>query len=279
MLALWLLVGSAMAEGHSHEGWTATNTLPTEPGNYYLTGTAWLSETWTAPQGVTNLCLNGKTIAKSSSASLIALIKVPGGATLNLYDEAGNEGKITGGDYTGGAIFISGGTFNMFGGQITGNVGADAGGGGVYLASSSSVFNMHDGVISNNRTSAMTGRGGGVYVNNGQFTMSGGTISGNHADGRFSYGGGVSVNGGTFTMTGGSITGNSATQGGGVYNSRTFNVSGTAIIKDNTANSSPDNIELVSIYKINVTGAAVAPPHTYVECIAVFFCNCSVHPE
>jgi TolB-like protein len=76
------------------------------------------------------------------------------------------------------SIYVSGGTFTMQGGTISGNT-ANSG-------------NSNCG-------------GGGVYVNsNGIFTMKGGTISGNNSEG---VGGGVNINGGTFTKTGGTING------------------------------------------------------------------------
>ena len=46
---------------HSHSGWTAWNkmgALPTSAGNYYLVSDVQL-DTWTAPSGETNICLNG----------------------------------------------------------------------------------------------------------------------------------------------------------------------------------------------------------------------------
>jgi hypothetical protein len=88
-------------------------------------------------------------------------------------------------------VRMTGGTFTMNGGEISGNKAAE--GGGVLMTS-------------NNETPKL-------------FTMSGGSITGNQG----AYGGGVHVQqGGTFTMTGGSITNNNssgsiAVQGGGIW--------------------------------------------------------------
>jgi hypothetical protein len=99
----------------------------------------------------------------------------------------------------------SGGAFTMkAGSKVLGNTG-----GGVYV--SGGTFTMSGGTISGNSANY----GGGVYADGGTFTMSGGTINGNTAT---NYGGGVYMDGGTFTMSGGTISGNTATNyGGGVY--------------------------------------------------------------
>ena len=114
--------------------------------------------------------------------------------------------------FNGGGVYVNNnGSFNMSGGEISGNT-TNAYGGGVYVEGSCS-FTMTGGEISGNTATY----GGGVYVNNnGSFTMTGGEISGNTAT---TYGGGVNLNGqySSFIMTGGGITGNTATTyGGGV---------------------------------------------------------------
>jgi TolB-like protein len=104
-------------------------------------------------------------------------------------------------------VKISGGTFTMNGGTISGNTASDGGGGGVHI--NSGIFTMSGGTISGNGNAR---GGGGVYIQDGTFTMSGGTISNNIA----LLGGGVIMHGGTFTMSGGTISGNTASGGGGV---------------------------------------------------------------
>jgi hypothetical protein len=98
-----------------------------------------------------------------------------------------NGGEISGNTasfyFSGGGVFVNGGTFTMNGGEISGNT-----------ASSSS-------------------SGGGVSVYYGTFTMTGGEINDNTFS---SDGGGVSVlYSGTFTMTGGAKTGNTSSSFGG----------------------------------------------------------------
>ena len=126
------------------------------------------------------LCLNGHTITGAEDSSK-PVITVEEGKTFTLCD-CGGEGQIIQvSQYSQGGVKVEGGTFNMLGGEITGNTAA--------------------------------GSGGGVYVSNGigsigKFTMSGGEISGNTAD---SYGGGVYVTpyNSTFIMSGDvTITGN-----------------------------------------------------------------------
>jgi len=137
-------------------------------------------------------------------------------------------------------IFIEGGTFKMNANTtITGNTNAGYSGGGVYIGSGT--FEMYGGIISGNRSRYT---GGGVVVLDGIFNMHGGTISGNIAgDGTVSApstitssrganrGGGVSVWGGSFIMHGGTIAGNFASEyGAGVFlRVETFNKRGGTI--------------------------------------------------
>ena len=109
---------------------------------------------------------------------------------------------------------MSSGTFNMYGGSITGNR-ATGDGGGVYKSGSNSSFNMYGGSITGNTANSY---GGGVYVDGGGFTMSGGTIGGTKTGetNTATYGGGGVYAKANFEMTGGSITGNETNRGGGV---------------------------------------------------------------
>jgi hypothetical protein len=74
----------------------------------------------------------------------------------------------------------------MNGGKISGNIGTESG--GVYV--SGGTFTMKGGEISGNNTHRY-GYGGGVYLDSGTFTMEGGEISGNSI--RYGYGGGVYI--------------------------------------------------------------------------------------
>ena len=227
----WTFTITPDSPGHVHgdvifQPWTDSTALPDTPGSWALDGDVTLSATWTVPEGSTNLCLNGHTIRGTGGA----VIQVPSGAVLNLYDCQGG-GKVTGG--TSGGVSVSG-IFNMAGGAISGNSASNGGGVSVY---SGGVFNMNDGSISGNTAYG----GGGVYLDPGAvFNMSGGSISGNTATGfmgTMGGGGGVRVMGGTLNMTGGSISGNSATgtmgfdqNGGGVIAiNGTFRMTGGTI--------------------------------------------------
>ena len=153
---------------------------------------------------------------KDTAGKNDAVFKMYGGAIYNNYPwEAGGENAAS-----ASGVLIGGGTFNMYGGKITGNGRIDE-----------------------------ESLGGGVFVaNQGSFLMSGGEISGNHdkegggvfVGGLYGYHDFSACSGGTFTMSGGSITGNSGT-GGGVYvssgSNTSFTVSGSAQITGNTGSN------------------------------------------
>ena len=215
---------------HGKETWTAVSALSEikVAGKYYLTQDVTLTDTW-KPADVF-LCLNGHKITGADGKAVIELSI----AAFTLTDCKGT-GKIT--HASGGigcGVYISGGTFNMYGGSITGNTATDGRGrgGGVYVTSGGA-FKMFGGSITGNTATD----GGGVYKigSNSTFTMTGGSITGNTAD---DSGGGVYVNGGSFTMSGGSITGNKADGTGGgvcVNYDGTFNMSNNSCITGNTA--------------------------------------------
>lgn len=213
------------------EPWSNTTSLPSE-GYYYLTADVTLRNTWSFDKdnGVA-LDLNGKTVSINASSHTIESC-----GNVALTDCRGG-GKITHGSKKGLGVHVHGGTFDMYGGSITGNS-SSSGGGGVYV-SGGGTFNLYGGSITGNNAtgSQENGRGGGVYVYGGTFNLCGGSISGNRAS---TYGGGVYVEDGTFNMEGGSITDNRATgsyggYGGGVgMEGGTFNMKGGRI-SDNTA--------------------------------------------
>ena len=205
--------------------------LPT--GTYYLGSDISLEYTIKIENNVT-LCLNGHKITAADGMDAIYMT----GGSFTLTDCKG-VGTIThASSKTGRGVYVSSGTFNMYGGSITGNKAQDAqGGGGVYVYSGSGTFNMYGGSITGNRA---TGDGGGVYKSgsNSSFNMYGGSITGNTAN---SYGGGVYVDGGGFTMSGGTIGGtktgetNTATYGGGgVYAKANFEMTGGSITGNET---------------------------------------------
>lgn len=212
---------------------TSRNSLPSKPGNYYLTQNVTISSTWNVPgSGTTNLCLNGYGIRMTGSNQRV--ISIVGGAVLTLKDsgtsrthkftvdsnthlatldeENGtltiNGGYITGGNFNdyGGGIFVgANSTFNLDGGTIIGNRCTRNHGGGILVdrIGGYGTFNMNGGVIRNNYSS---GVGGAMFLN-GYFTMNGGLITQNYAN---SSGDGIFAQNGTqlCEINGGSISGN-----------------------------------------------------------------------
>ena len=152
---------------------------------------------------VTNatLRLEHGAVLRNAKTTGQAPIRVTGGLGLIMQD-----GSITGMEgVEGGAVYVSGATFTMEGGTISGNNATD--GGGVYYERAGS-FIMSGGTISGNTA---TGNGGGVFVNNSaynpppDFKMSGtALIQGNDAvQGKGVYVSGGASNYGTLSMEGG----------------------------------------------------------------------------
>ena len=215
------------------EAWTKTDSLPDTAGNYYLendvvlnvpTDAEGMYRGWQVPDGVV-LCLNGHSIT-ATGRNLSNDIFVTSNTTFTMTD-CQNTGRVThaknadGITYTGSAINVSGGTFNMCGGSITGN---DA---------------------TSNNPSDGRNCGGGVYLS-GTFKMYGGSITNNHSA---SDGGGVYIPkqwGCYFYMYGGNITGNTTEkEGGGVYAVSDMTVSGNVNITGNKkADGSVSNVGL-----------------------------------
>ena len=209
---------------HTHEGWTAINTATEltgidKAGNYYLTDNVTLTENeaWKPADGVV-LCLNGYSITGADGQEAI---QVNSGVTFTLTDcHTGNEvGQITHKtDASGCGVYVQYGTFNMYGGSITGNTVGGSGGG--VCATNSSTFNMYGGSITGNSAS----QGGGVYAAS-TFNMYGGTISDNSA----SQGGGVFVSTQHFTVSGNAKITDNTDNGGSEKNNVYLNYSGTSI--------------------------------------------------
>lgn len=146
------------------------------------------------------------------------------------------------------------------GGVITGGNSSDGTGGGIYIASDSTV-NMSAGTITGNSCAV---NGGGVFAYYGAFNMTGGTITGNTA----ANGGGVyiggSSNNATFNMSGGVIKGNNASAVGGgvyVYNNKTFSISGSACVYENTNGSNPSNVYLENNTQLITISAPLTATH------------------
>ncbi|MCF6412798.1 S-layer homology domain-containing protein [Collinsella tanakaei] len=233
----------------------------------------------------------------SLDADTCAII-VTEGSTLNLYDSGSSA---TGDDIRVGTI--SGKTGLSY--TEDGKTYVYAGGVGVY-----GTFNMHGGQISGNTATGDEGYGGGVYVFGGAtFNMYGGEISGNAAS---TNGGGVAVRSaddsapapspmkvgdaeinnwetvdggditaemsleidlmstpdatsfdssdGTFNLYGGIISNNSAPHGAGIYVGGSINISADATAPEAinvTANKS-DNLYVPANRTVTVSGAATS---------------------
>ena len=265
-------------ERHEEETWIGISDfreidISTMGYYYYLKDDVTIDQVWKCPRGVT-LCLNGHSITRTSvntdsapyekaviyTNSKFTLtdckkngiikheVKNTGAGVYNFGDFTMFNGNMSdnyhgvssdgtfqmyGGTISGNAAEVGGGvyndgTFNMYGGTITDNQESAYGGGGVYNVKT---FNMFGGTITKNHGS---NNGGGVYIFKGTFTMSGGQIANNKAR----RGGGVYNDGGKFTMSDETISKNEAMYGGGVYNEGgTFEMSG-GTISGNTADSS-----------------------------------------
>ncbi len=181
-----------------------------------------------------NLTLTDSAITKTTRYFKISTMGNELGRAIGLYEQQPNAetyitvegGCIAGGwcnSGKGGAVCVNGGgTFNMEGGNICGNV-DDINGGGVCVKGNGT-FNMTGGNIFSNSSPGISntspGKGGGVCVTGGEFNMSGGKIFGNNAGNNTyeGYGGGVYLEHATFNMTGGEISGNTSSMyAGGVY--------------------------------------------------------------
>ena len=238
-----LLCGTACSHGGEQHTkvltWTAVSDLTkiTRAGYYYLTQDIETTGIWVPANGVV-LCLNGHSIIHTNHGYTIMVRK---DYTFTLCDCKGGSaeyGRIThaeqadGTKYSGRGVYAIG-TFNMYGGSISGNVSSDSSGvlldNGSNSGGKGTAFNMYGGEITGN--TATNGAGGGVSVfANSPFHMYGGSISGNTAK----YG------------------------GGGVYvgSGSVFTVSGSVTITGNTDNDgSACNVQLA---KSNTTGTTFA---------------------
>lgn len=243
---------------HEFKAWESNNSLPKSSGeSYYLTTDVTLTSVERLPQDLV-LCLNGHSIKMVGDRSVIPVSS----GTFTLVDCKGGKteyGQITHASGSGHGVELTGGTFNMYGGNITGN--NDSG----VSMTGSSTFNMYGGQITGNST---TYCGGGVYSdyqNSSKCTinMYGGEITGNTAS---RGGGGVFIGwGSAFTMSGGEISGNndgggtSSNGGGGVCVAGAMTVSGDVKITGNTkgSDSAASNVYLRGSEKFITIGGAL----------------------
>ena len=239
--------------------WESASALPSGSGNYYLTEDVQLTDVQLIGAGEqVNLCLNGHTVKAADNCRIYtigkgavlsitdcqgAAGKLTGGnsayggaininrtAVFNLYAGTltGNKARTnsSGAGDEGGAVYMQsgndsehGGTFNMYGGEISGNSAGVGGAVRVQGGSSASVagsINIFGGRISGNTAT----RGGGIYASDdATVTVSGGSISDNTATNTADAGGGaIYASNVTLDIKGGSISGNtgSGNNGGGV---------------------------------------------------------------
>ncbi len=181
--------------------------------------------------------LNGCSINRNLEFAIAngEVIHVENGATLNITDmnaTSGKSGSITGGnslDGAGGIYVETGGTVNLWGGNIEQNQTIGSGG-GVLLVGEGSTLSMSGGSILNNSAEQC---GGAVALSGGTFKFVTGQISGNHAQ----SGGGVYAQAGKVELSGGTIEQNTAVHGGGVLvnNSAELTLKGKLVIQSNIA--------------------------------------------
>ena len=178
---------------------TAANSLPKDPGYYYLTTSVTLSDsdTWRPADG-TVLCLNGRTVREFAyNKPDFDAITVDSGVTFSLTECASIQGYIYCASSRAVHTVNNSGTFNMYNGRLRGTTSTADGA----AVCNNGTFNMYGGTINDNNTTA---RGGGVY------------------------------NAGACNLYGGTITNNGT--GGGVYNNGTLTVGGTATVTGNSPN-------------------------------------------
>ena len=184
--------------------------------------------------------LNGYKIDRTLVAGIQngEVLYIQSGGVLNLTDTnatSGHSGSITGGnslDGAGGIQIEDGGTLNLWGGNISGNVTAGSGG-GVLMTGASSKLYMTGGTISGNTADQ---NGGGIAVVDGTVSIVKGDVSDNTASGS---GGGIYAQGGLTEITAGKINRNAAASGGGICTNTNavLSLKGEAIIEENKAGS------------------------------------------
>lgn len=155
--------------------WTATDSLPTAAGNYYLVNDVDIAEgnsEWRA-EGI-NLCLNGKKVTTNGTAVMIGRNSNDDDC-FSLTDCAGG-GKIIGGASTAGAgssvvqFRYEVRTFNLFGGSISSISPGNEGNAIVsYENASHCTFNMYGGTLGN-PDGAAGEDSDGIYVRFGDET-------------------------------------------------------------------------------------------------------------
>ena len=173
--------------------WSATNTVPTTDGHFYLTDTVKTDKVEVKANAA--LCLHGKNLESKAGNTII---KTMPGYTFQLTDCNETVGAVTGVTATTAIEVQTNSTFVLWNGKITGNTGT--GNGTVWVNTGTTslpggTFIMRGGEISGNTT----GRGAvfGTIPSGGKkdavLRLLGGTITGNTGKNTGGMGGGAGV--------------------------------------------------------------------------------------
>ena len=226
-------------------------------GHYQLTADVTLSEMLDVEAEIV-VDLNGFTI---DATALAHAFSVWSAGNLSIQDSSTEKtGKVIGGDatldagtaYYGGAIYVNGGTFNLYSGTIT--AGKAKRGGNIYLTSDGYV-NIYGGTVSNGvavADSGITGRGGNIFLNSGSLTITGNAvISGGEAQNNEAAndnsgrGGNIFLNSGSAAISGDVqiLDGVAGKMGGNVmfYNA-TATIGGYVVIEGGKSGADSNNL-------------------------------------
>ena len=209
--------------------WTATSTMPTASGHYYLTGPVSAGAQFLNGGEQISLCLHGQTVTSAAGKKFLYLNKNNvyniTDCTASVEGDSYTAGKLTGTtgvDTYGSTIRINAGcALNWYGGILTGNTASDSG--IIYVDGSSSAsvsggsFTMYGGQISGNTCQRGTVYGVSTGTNKPVIRILGGTITGNTATGTDAQSGGGAICAFSPVEVGGDakVHGNTAAKGGG----------------------------------------------------------------
>ena len=202
-----------------------------------------------------NLNLYGVTVTKGATNTDSASVISPLVAGFNVTLNDGAKIDLTG---TAGsaAVKVTGGSFTMNGGTITGGNPNSGSGGNIYMSSGSVTINA--GTISNG--TATTSGGGNIMKEGGALVINGGTITGGNAGN--SQGGNIKIAGGSLDVkiNGGTITGGTAALGQNIYvtASNVLNITGGTIDGDVYANSGTVNVSGKDTVMLGTIGKGTA---------------------
>lgn len=161
----------------------------------------------TIDKGNVTLDLSGHSITNNDRNGTVITVE---GGVLTLQDSSGAGGKLEATDSLGKGLVVSGGTFHMEGGTVTGkSAGLDVYGGGIVHILGGTVMSEEgcslwvdeQGTTVTISGGAVTGKTGVQVANNSTFTMDGGTVGSTVENGD------AIVGSGTITLNGGTIYG------------------------------------------------------------------------